>query len=376
MPLELPVLQDLRMSLPAPDVGDAVAAAALLSDPTRASIVRMLRDGPVCVCELAAALDVRQNNVSNHLDPASRRWPRAGEPHRGRTPDGCTTNATTRRVVGRSPRCARCSSDPSPSGVSASRSGRRVPGGRRVAHRLVRRRPVCRPGSPTTCSAWSRARTSVTRSRSLPLRRPEGAPAPARDRHRRHAHPRLLPAREGPDHPRRSRGVRGDRRGGRSRDRHPVLLLLGSAAVHRLRRGRRPARGDVRVPDQLTDGQRGRPRPVVGPVRTRRRARLHGGGADGRHPRRAPDREAPHGALRRGLRVGAPGHRRRGDRDRADLEERVRDAWTYTKDLVRRIFPYVLVGIGIGAFIHGFVPTELVVAIGGPGNPSPCRWWS
>ncbi|MFI5261784.1 MAG: permease, partial [Candidatus Limnocylindrales bacterium] len=50
-------------------------------------------------------------------------------------------------------------------------------------------------------------------------------------------------------------------------------------------------------------------------------------------------------------------------------EDRVRDAWTYTKDLVRRIFPYILVGIGIGAFIHGYVPTELVVAIGGPGNP-------
>ena len=50
-------------------------------------------------------------------------------------------------------------------------------------------------------------------------------------------------------------------------------------------------------------------------------------------------------------------------------EDRVREAWSYTKDLVRRIFPYVLVGIGIGAFIHGFVPTDLVVAIGGPGNP-------
>jgi uncharacterized protein len=50
-------------------------------------------------------------------------------------------------------------------------------------------------------------------------------------------------------------------------------------------------------------------------------------------------------------------------------EDRVRDAWTYTKDLVRRIFPYVLVGIGIGAFIHGYVPTDLVVAVGGPGNP-------
>ena len=28
-----------------------------------------------------------------------------------------------------------------------------------------------------------------------------------------------------------------------------------------------------------------------------------------------------------------------------------------------------MVGIGIGAFIHGYVPTELVVAIGGRGNP-------
>jgi len=54
---------------------------------------------------------------------------------------------------------------------------------------------------------------------------------------------------------------------------------------------------------------------------------------------------------------------------RLTWEDRVRDAWSYTKDLVRRIFPYVLVGIGIGAFIHGFVPTDLVVAIGGPGNP-------
>jgi uncharacterized protein len=50
-------------------------------------------------------------------------------------------------------------------------------------------------------------------------------------------------------------------------------------------------------------------------------------------------------------------------------EDRIRDAWAYTKDLVRRILPYVMIGIGIGAFIHGFVPTDLVVAVGGPGNP-------
>ena len=66
MQTQLPVL-DLRMNIPAPDVRDGVAAAAILADPIRASIVRMLRDGPVCVCEMAAALGSRENNVSNHL---------------------------------------------------------------------------------------------------------------------------------------------------------------------------------------------------------------------------------------------------------------------------------------------------------------------
>jgi ArsR family transcriptional regulator len=56
-----------RLSLPAPEVGDAVVMASLLADRTRAGIVRMLADGPHCVCELAAALGERQNNVSMHL---------------------------------------------------------------------------------------------------------------------------------------------------------------------------------------------------------------------------------------------------------------------------------------------------------------------
>jgi hypothetical protein len=49
--------------------------------------------------------------------------------------------------------------------------------------------------------------------------------------------------------------------------------------------------------------------------------------------------------------------------------ERLSDAWGYTRDLVRKIAPYLLVGIGIGALIHGYVPTELVAAIGGRSNP-------
>jgi ArsR family transcriptional regulator len=64
---ELPLAPDPRLDLRAPDVVDAVRAAALLADPIRAGILRLLADGPHCVCELAAALDARENNVSNHL---------------------------------------------------------------------------------------------------------------------------------------------------------------------------------------------------------------------------------------------------------------------------------------------------------------------
>ena len=67
MRTELPVLDDLRMDLAAPDVTRATVVAALLADPIRASILRLLHDGPVCVCEMAASLGARENNVSNHL---------------------------------------------------------------------------------------------------------------------------------------------------------------------------------------------------------------------------------------------------------------------------------------------------------------------
>jgi ArsR family transcriptional regulator len=56
-----------RFDLPAPNVDSATAAAALLADRTRAAIMRMLADGPMCVCEMASSLGERQNNVSMHL---------------------------------------------------------------------------------------------------------------------------------------------------------------------------------------------------------------------------------------------------------------------------------------------------------------------
>ena len=62
-----PLPPEPRLDMPAPQVGEVVAAAALLADKTRAGILRLLAGGPCCVCEMAAALGERQNNVSMHL---------------------------------------------------------------------------------------------------------------------------------------------------------------------------------------------------------------------------------------------------------------------------------------------------------------------
>jgi uncharacterized membrane protein YraQ (UPF0718 family) len=54
---------------------------------------------------------------------------------------------------------------------------------------------------------------------------------------------------------------------------------------------------------------------------------------------------------------------------RRTWSDRLTEAWAYTRDLLRRITPYLLIGIGIGALIHGYAPTELVAQIGGRSNP-------
>lgn len=54
---------------------------------------------------------------------------------------------------------------------------------------------------------------------------------------------------------------------------------------------------------------------------------------------------------------------------RPSLEDRIHDAWRSTVDIVRRVWPFVVAGIAVGALIHGFVPTDLVVSLGGRDNP-------
>lgn len=51
------------------------------------------------------------------------------------------------------------------------------------------------------------------------------------------------------------------------------------------------------------------------------------------------------------------------------FEQRVSDALAYTKDIIRRVFPWVVGGIAIGAFIHGYAPTDFVAQYAGRGNP-------
>ena len=54
---------------------------------------------------------------------------------------------------------------------------------------------------------------------------------------------------------------------------------------------------------------------------------------------------------------------------RPTMGDRVRDAWRATVDILRRVWLFVVAGIAVGAVIHGFVPTDLVVSLGGRDNP-------
>ncbi len=51
------------------------------------------------------------------------------------------------------------------------------------------------------------------------------------------------------------------------------------------------------------------------------------------------------------------------------FRQRLIDAWEYTKQILKKVFPWVLAGVGIGAFIHGYVPVDLLIRIAGRNNP-------
>ena len=50
-------------------------------------------------------------------------------------------------------------------------------------------------------------------------------------------------------------------------------------------------------------------------------------------------------------------------------KQRVKESWDYTADIFSKIWFYVLIGVGIGALIHGYVPADLIVQYAGANNP-------
>jgi uncharacterized membrane protein YraQ (UPF0718 family) len=51
------------------------------------------------------------------------------------------------------------------------------------------------------------------------------------------------------------------------------------------------------------------------------------------------------------------------------FRDRLRSAKEYTMELLKKVWLYVLVGIGVGAFIHGYAPADFLVRYAGKGNP-------
>ena len=46
--------------------------------------------------------------------------------------------------------------------------------------------------------------------------------------------------------------------------------------------------------------------------------------------------------------------------DETLFSQRVKESWEYTKDIFKKIYLYVIVGVGIGAFIHGYIPADFI----------------
>lgn len=51
------------------------------------------------------------------------------------------------------------------------------------------------------------------------------------------------------------------------------------------------------------------------------------------------------------------------------FKDRMKYAWEQVASTAKKVFPYVLVGVAIGAFIHNWIPENFVVRVLGTGNP-------
>lgn len=65
--------------------------------------------------------------------------------------------------------------------------------------------------------------------------------------------------------------------------------------------------------------------------------------------------------IRNGRSVDAP-------QDELQFKDRLKYAWGQVVSTAKKVFPYVLIGVGIGAIIHNWIPEEFIVKILGDNN--------
>lgn len=68
------------------------------------------------------------------------------------------------------------------------------------------------------------------------------------------------------------------------------------------------------------------------------------------------------GYIRNGKAIDVP-------QEELHLRDRVRYAWEQMVSTAQKVFPYVLIGVGVGAFIHNWIPEAFIVKVLGTGNP-------
>jgi uncharacterized membrane protein YraQ (UPF0718 family) len=53
--------------------------------------------------------------------------------------------------------------------------------------------------------------------------------------------------------------------------------------------------------------------------------------------------------------------------------DRLNYAKSYTLEILKKVWPYILLGIGIGAWIHGYVPTDFLAKYANADNGMLCH---
>ena len=47
------------------------------------------------------------------------------------------------------------------------------------------------------------------------------------------------------------------------------------------------------------------------------------------------------------------------------FKHRIKESWDYSVDIFKKIYLYIIIGVGVGAFIHGFIPEDFITKYAG-----------